>query len=160
MTETGLELDVQYASRVQGLPQASALRSWARAALAGRESGAELVIRIVDEPEGRELNARYRGKDDPTNVLSFPFEAPPGVESAHLGDLVLCAPVVVREAKEQGKPEPHHWAHLVIHGVLHLLGYDHHDEDEAVLMERRECELLRGFGIPDPYRSTDHVAQG
>jgi probable rRNA maturation factor len=113
------------------------------------------VIRIVDEPESRSLNARYRGRDQPTNVLSFPFDAPPVVQSSHLGDLVVCATVVAREAREQGKPPDHHWAHMVVHGVLHLRGYDHLDDTGAMAMETLEKQILDGFGIADPYVQTD-----
>ena len=108
-------------------------------------------MRIVDEAEGRALNARWRGRDYATNVLSFPAELPPGVALPLLGDLVVCAPVVAREAAEQGKPEADHWAHLVIHGTLHLLGFDHESESDAVVMEGLERELLAGLGIGDPY---------
>lgn len=146
-----LELDVQYASDAPDLPSEADLLHWATAALRAERPEAELTIRIVDAPESRALNRDYRGKDKPTNVLSFPFEAPPGVELPLLGDLVVCAPVVVAEAAEQGKPTPHHWAHMVVHGVLHLLGYDHLEEAEAESMEALEREVLAGLGIGDPY---------
>ena len=107
--------------------------------------------RIVDEAEGRALNERWRGRDHATNVLSFPAELPPGVALPLLGDLVVCAPVVAREAAEQGKAEADHWAHLVIHGTLHLLGFDHETEAEATVMEDLERALLAGLGIGDPY---------
>lgn len=150
-----VEVEVQYAVEAEGAPPASAFRIWSEAALADREGDVELVIRIVDEPESRALNQEYRGKDRPTNVLSFPFEAPQGVppEAAgdHLGDLVICAPVVEREAVEQGKPLAAHWAHMVVHGVLHLLGFDHVDSAQAQQMEDREREILDSLGISDPY---------
>ncbi len=106
----------------------------------------------MDESEGRELNQQYRGKDYATNVLSFPFEAPPGVDLGLLGDLVICAGVVEREAREQNKSREAHWAHLVIHGMLHLQGYDHQEPDEAETMENLEVHLLAELGFPDPYR--------
>jgi probable rRNA maturation factor len=133
----------------QGVPAPSSLREWALAAL-GPVSG-ELTIRIVDEAEGRDLNKRYRGKDYATNVLSFPYDGET-LDVPVLGDLVLCAPVVEREAGEQGKEPRNHWAHLVVHGCLHLLGYDHQADREAREMEDRERAILATFGIPDPYR--------
>ncbi len=147
----GTALEVQYVSEADGLPGEADFGRWAGAALTGRAVSAGLVIRLVDEAESRELNRRYRGKDRPTNVLSFPFEAPPGVPSEHLGDLVICVPVVRREAREQGKPEAAHWAHLTVHGVLHLLGCDHQDEVEAREMEALETRILAGLGYGDPY---------
>ncbi len=110
-----------------------------------------VVVRITDEDESAELNAAYRGKSGPTNVLSFPFEAPTGVPVEHLGDLVICAPLVQREAAEQGKPIEQHLAHLLIHGVLHLLGHDHLTDEEAERMEAIEVQLLARLGMPDPY---------
>jgi len=160
MTEPTVDLEVQWASDQTPLPETADFERWVRAALEGMEGPVELVIRIVDEAEGQQLNQRYRNKDKPTNVLSFPFEVPAGVESDHLGDLVVCAPVVVREAQEQGKSPNNHWAHLVIHGVLHLCGYDHQTEDEAQQMESREKTILHGLGIEDPYRQINEVAQG
>jgi probable rRNA maturation factor len=160
MTEPSVELEVQRASDETAFPETADLERWVQAALEGIEKTVELVIRVVDETEGRELNQRYRGKNKPTNVLSFTFEAPPGAESDHLGDLVICAPVVAREAQEQGKALNDHWAHLVIHGVLHLRGYDHQTEDEAQVMESREKSILQELGIKDPYRQVDGVAQG
>lgn len=146
-----LLVEVQRASEARDLPSDEDFTGWATAALAGRRAHAELLIRIVDAAESAELNAGYRGKHGPTNVLSFPFEAPPPVQSELLGDLLICAPVVRREAVEQGKPEPAHWAHLVVHGCLHLLGFDHQDEVEAAAMERLEVEILGRLGYPDPY---------
>jgi probable rRNA maturation factor len=150
-----VELDVQYALQGEGIPPASAFRIWSEAALADREGDAQLVIRVVDEAESRALNHAYRGKDRPTNVLSFPFQAPQGVPAEevgdYLGDLVICAPVVEREADEQGKPLAAHWAHMVVHGVLHLRGYDHQDDAQARAMEDRERGILDGLGISDPY---------
>jgi probable rRNA maturation factor len=111
--------------------------------------------RAFDTKEGRTLNRDYRGKDYATNVLSFPVELPPGVNLPLIGDLVICAPVVAREALEQGKPSRHHWAHMTVHGVLHLIGYDHIDDQEAEQMEALETRILAGLGIDDPYAVDD-----
>jgi len=147
-----LELDVQNASVAPDLPTTAQLRGWAEAALDVRRKRAELSIRLVDEPEGAELNGRFRGRRGPTNVLSFPFEPMPGlVDCDLLGDLVICAPVVAREAGEQGKTLQAHWAHMLVHGVLHLLGYDHLDIPEAEEMEGLETKILEGLGFPAPY---------
>src|SRR5690606_20131870 len=117
--------------------------------LADERQEAELTIRIVDEEESRILNRDYRGKDKPTNVLSFPFEAPPGLDAwPLLGDLVICAPVVAREAVEQGKPLMAHWAHMVVHGVLHLLGYDHEEDEDA---EDRKSTRLNSSHVESSY---------
>lgn len=113
----------------------------------------ELTIRFVDGAESQSLNRDYRGKDKPTNVLSFPFENPPGITLPLLGDLVICHAVVAHEAHEQHKPLTHHYAHMVIHGTLHLMGYDHIEEQEAEEMEQLERELLATLTIPDPYDS-------
>jgi probable rRNA maturation factor len=151
VSATRLTLDLQVVSALPGVPGARAFRQWARAAL-GRAAGSRsLVIRVVDEAEGRDLNHRFRGIDRPTNVLSFPFEGPPGLETGLLGDLVVCAPVVQREALEQGKSARAHWAHMVVHGVLHLMGYDHANDHEAAVMEAREREVLAELGFGDPY---------
>lgn len=111
----------------------------------------EVSIRIVDADEGRALNAQWRGRDHATNVLSFPADLPPELDVPLLGDLVLCAPVVADEAQTQGKTEIDHWAHLVVHGLLHLLGHDHQDDGEAERMESLEVRILAGLGIGDPY---------
>ena len=155
-----LMLEVQVASRERDLPAPAALRTWAAAALDGRRERAELVIRLVDEAESRRLNREYRHRDHPTNVLSFNVELPPAVESDLLGDLVICAPVVRREAVDQGKPLPAHWAHMVVHGVLHLLGRDHQAPREAQAMEAEEREILAGLGFADPYREEGGGAPG
>ncbi|MEH6626091.1 MAG: rRNA maturation RNase YbeY [Motiliproteus sp.] len=144
-------VDIQLATEVSELPSEQQLLSWTELALDSRRSDAELTIRIVDEQESQTLNNDYRGKDKPTNVLSFPFEAPEGVELDLLGDLVICAPVVVIEAQQQHKNIDNHWAHMVIHGTLHLLGYDHIEDDQALEMESLETQLLAQIGIADPY---------
>lgn len=145
------ELDLQIATEAADLPTEVEIRRWVEAALGGRLDEAQLTVRIVDEDEIRELNATYRGKDYATNVLSFPFEAPPGVELPLLGDIIVCAAVVAREAAEQDKPLEAHWAHMVIHGTLHLLGYDHIKEAEAEEMEGLEIRLLADLGYANPY---------
>lgn len=143
------EILVQRRVAPVGLPAASTLRAWALAAL-GPGAG-DLSIRIVDEAEGQALNLRYRGKDKSTNVLSFAYDGDL-LDVPQLGDLVICAPVVVREAAEQGKDARAHWAHMVVHGCLHLLGYDHQSEPEAEAMEQLEREILGKLGFPDPYQ--------
>jgi probable rRNA maturation factor len=151
-----LDLDLQVACEAPGLPDAQRLRAWAAAALAGRCAVAELTIRVVDEAEGTQLNQRYRGQPGPTNVLSFPFDPPPGLPPQDfIGDLVICAPLVAREAQEQGKPEDAHWAHLVVHGTLHLLGYDHLTDPDATEMEAMETVILAGLGFPSPYEAPE-----
>ncbi|MFN3843383.1 MAG: rRNA maturation RNase YbeY [Rehaibacterium terrae] len=146
-----LDLGVSYGLDRAGLPAPQSFRKWAEAALSGRVRRADLAIRLVGEREGRALNRHYRGKDYATNVLSFPAELPDGVSLPILGDIVLCAPVVAREAREHGKPLAAHYAHLTVHGVLHLLGMDHDDPLEAEAMEQLEREILAGLGIADPY---------
>lgn len=146
-----IELDVQLASS-GSVPATADLQRWCELALRQRSGDAELTIRLVDEDEGRELNRTWRHKDYPTNVLSFPADVPDELlDIPLLGDLVICVPVVEREAAEQGKPLAAHWAHLVIHGCLHLLGYDHIDDAEAEEMEALERQLLAELGHPDPY---------
>jgi len=144
-------VEIQIASREKNLPAEERLQQWAQTVLELNAADAEVVIRIVDEEESRRLNDRYRGRDKPTNVLSFPFEAPPGVPVNHIGDLVVCAPVISAEAGLQGKPLEHHWAHMVVHGILHLRGHDHTTTEDADHMESLERELLQDMGIPDPY---------
>jgi len=145
-------LDVQYAVDADDLPTQHEFERWVRSALEAMDGAAELAIRIVDEQESRQLNSRYRGIDKATNVLSFPFDAPPGIDSDYLGDVVICAPVVQREAQQQHKPEKHHWAHMVVHGVLHLRGYDHQLDEQAEEIEALEKQILAGLGIQDPYQ--------
>ncbi|WP_254461062.1 rRNA maturation RNase YbeY [Xanthomonas sacchari] len=150
-----LDVGVSYALPRAGLPAATSFRKWVAAALKGRIREADLAIRLVDDREGRALNQHYRGKDYPTNVLSFPAELPEGlpkgVKLPLLGDLVICAPVVAREAAEQDKPLNAHYAHLTVHGVLHLLGWDHEDDKEAEAMEQLERDILADLGVSDPY---------
>lgn len=150
-----LDVAVSYGLPRKGVPAAASFRRWVAAALAGHGRDAELAIRIVDEEEGRDLNLHYRGKDKPTNVLSFPAEMPEGLPEGMdwplLGDLVICAPVVAREAREQGKPLAAHYAHMTVHGTLHLLGWDHEEHPDAERMEQREREILATLGVPDPY---------
>lgn len=147
-----LRLNVQYGVARAGLPADSALRRWSRAALKGlRRRRVALGLRIVDGAESAALNNRFRRKSYPTNVLSFPFEAPPGTRSDILGDLVICAPVVRREAHAQRKPVNAHWAHMVVHGILHLRGYDHRKRQDAAVMEKMEIRLLKELGYANPY---------
>ncbi|WP_426285243.1 rRNA maturation RNase YbeY [Luteibacter sp. E-22] len=147
------DVAVGYATSRRGVPAPASFRRWVEAALKGarRRKATEVSIRIVDADEGRALNLQYRGRDYATNVLSFPADLPPGLNLPLIGDLVICAPVVAREAAEQGKRLADHWAHLTIHGTLHLLGYDHIEEAEAEAMEGLETRVLAGLGIADPY---------
>ena len=149
----GLEIHVQDASSCQSVPSFESLRTWVRCAL-GNDRRGELTVRIVDEPEGAELNERYRHAQGATNVLAFAADDPgflPKEELPLVGDLVICAPVLEREANTQGKSLEAHWAHVSIHGALHLLGFDHHRDEEAQAMELREIELLEALGFSDPY---------
>ena len=149
-----LQVDVQ--RRVKAwAPRARDIATWASTAIGRRAAGGELGVRVVGSAESRRLNARYRGKDKPTNVLSFPAAPLPGNQagdSRPLGDLVICAQVVRSEARAQRKPLAAHWAHLVVHGALHLVGYDHVRERDARCMERREIAVLRRLGFANPYR--------
>jgi probable rRNA maturation factor len=142
-----LSLAVQYASESRHLPTRPQLRRWARAALG--EDSAQVTLRIVDEAEGRELNLGFRGKDYATNVLTFVYDDLP--DEALAGDIVLCAPVVEREAREQNKELPAHYAHMVIHAMLHLQGYEHEKEREARAMESLETALMAKLGYAAPY---------
>ncbi|MFT5789658.1 MAG: putative rRNA maturation factor [Shewanella sp.] len=149
--QTSVDLDLQIAVDAVALPSAQELELWVKTALRDSMDHAELTIRIVDSAESQMLNNTYRGKDKPTNVLSFPFEAPPGIELPLLGDLVVCAAVVEQEAIDQNKPLTAHWAHMVVHGCLHLLGYDHIDDIEAEEMESLETQLIESLGYNNPY---------
>ena len=147
-------IDLQIACEEEsGLPTAEQIEQWATAAVQPQSNEVEMTVRIVDEAESHALNLNYRGKDRPTNVLSFPFECPDEVELPLLGDLVICRQVVEREAQEQDKPLMAHWAHMVVHGSLHLLGYDHIEDDEAEEMESLETQIMTGLGFADPYLS-------
>ncbi|CDM90923.1 rRNA maturation RNase YbeY [Xenorhabdus bovienii] len=145
-------LDLQIACKnPEGLPDEALFQRWLESVLPQFQAESEVTIRLVDEAESHDLNLTYRGKDKPTNVLSFPFEAPPEVELPLLGDLIICRQVVEQEAEEQQKTVEEHWAHMVIHGSLHLLGYDHIEDDEAEEMESLETEILQKMGYADPY---------
>ena len=149
------EFEVQRATTSTRTPGDDEFQLWLDAVPADQASNYHLTIRIVDEPEAQRFNREYRAKDYATNVLSFPAELPEGlpaeVRCSQLGDLLMCAPVVVREAMEQRRTEADHWAHLTIHGVLHLLGYDHENVDEAAEMESLEIGILAKLGISNPY---------
>ncbi len=146
-----LDLEVQHITGVADVPSQEILEQWSLAALRQEREQVELVIRLVDVAEIQELNQEYRGKDRPTNILTFPSYLPKVVDSSLLGDIVICVPLVLSEAAEQGKPPQVHWAHMVVHGVLHLLGYDHQEEAEAVVMEQLERKVLACLNIQDPY---------
>jgi len=134
------------------VPSHEQFQQWVEAALKQVPEECELSIRLVDSEESAELNSTYRGKTGPTNVLSFPFDSPVPMEPRLLGDLIICTPIVEKEAKEQGKELQHHWAHLVVHGCLHLLGYDHIEDDEAEIMEELEKKILLTLDIDNPYQ--------
>ncbi len=144
-------LDLQLASTASNLPTEAQIQQWLNAAVSPFQAEAEVTVRIVDETESQQLNFDYREKDQPTNVLSFPFQCPPGIELPLLGDLVICAGVVAQEATEQNKSLDAHWAHMVVHGSLHLLGFDHINDDDATEMEAEEVQILAELGFADPY---------
>lgn len=148
----GINVDIQMASTSEDTPDEDSIRRWVRSALRRRRAGADVSIRIVDEAESAELNRRYRGKTGATNVLSFPFSAVVPEPLPNIGDLVVCAPVVAREALEQHKAPAAHWAHMLVHGSLHLLGHDHLLDADARKMEALEVEILSSLGFPDPYQ--------
>lgn len=152
-----ITLDLQLAcADNSGLPAEAQFQQWLDTAILPFQQEAEVTIRIVDEAESNDLNLTYRGKDKPTNVLSFPFECPPGVEDFPLlGDLIICRQVVEQEASEQQKTLESHWAHMVIHGSLHLLGYDHIEDAEAEEMEALEKEFMQALNFPDPYKDDE-----
>ena len=133
-------------------PGLRSIAAWASAALGPRAAGKEIAVQVVAPATIRRLNREYRGKDKPTNVLSFPSTVPAGITPQPLGDIVICPAVLKREAREQGKSERAHWAHLIVHGTLHLVGYDHEADADAQRMERREVAVLRRLGFSDPYR--------
>ncbi len=148
-------VDVQRACAAPGVPPRAKLAEWAEAALDSRSDGVLMTVRVVGEAEGARLNERYRGREGATNVLAFGFDAPETPSVRILGDVVVCAPVAAREAREHAKRLDAHWAHLVVHGTLHLLGYDHDAPGAAEEMEALEREILAGFGYPDPYAAGD-----
>ena len=143
-------VDLQVAVEADA-PKLQQFEQWTQAALTDIDEECELSIRIVDRDESAELNEAYRGKNGPTNVLSFPFESPIPMEPRLLGDLIICVPVVEKEAAEQNKDLTAHWAHMVVHGCLHLLGYDHIEDDEAEKMEAIEVSILKSLNIANPY---------
>ena len=149
------EFEIQRATEAPSIPDDEQFGDWINAVLSTQDHHCSLTIRLVDEPEARRFNKTYRQRDYATNVLSFPAELPQGlpveVRQAQLGDILICAPVVAREALEQNRSQVDHWAHLTIHGVLHLLGYDHERPDEAAVMEALETKILEGLGVSDPY---------
>lgn len=147
------KIDIQNASSFGPLPEINLIVEWAKQALDEHHKEAEITVRIVDEEEGKELNKTWRKKDSATNVLSFPIGKPIEQAPNLLGDIVICAPVVEQEAKAQGKEREAHWAHLVIHGILHLQGYDHESDKEANLMESKEVLILNNIGYANPYES-------
>ena len=150
-------IEIQIIYQSEGQPEPEQIQRWVDAALEGYQPDTEIVVRIVDEQESAELNEQYRHKPGPTNILSFPVEVPDGIELDLLGDLVICAPVLEKEALEQHKVLADHWAHIIVHGVLHLLGYDHIDEAEAELMESKEIAILDTLNISNPYRQDNEA---
>ncbi len=146
-----IDIELQRLCHVDNEPSLDQFKLWVEAVLGDQSNDIELVIRVVDEPESAALNEQYRHKSGPTNILSFPVELPVGFETPLLGDLVICAPVVVREAGEQNKLVNDHWAHIVIHGVLHLLGFDHIEDQQAERMEAEEIAVLQKLSINNPY---------
>ena len=144
-------LDIQSASSSGDAPDEESIKRWVSAVIGSKEGDTELSVRIVDEPEGKKLNEKYRGATGPTNVLSFPFDEKTPEPLPLIGDIVVCAPVVTREAQQQNKDLTAHWAHMIIHGVLHLLGYDHQNDSEAAIMETLETEIMQKLGFAPPY---------
>ena len=144
-------VDIQRIYQKQELPTDVQFKEWVDAALSDEKQDYECVIRIVDETESATLNQQYRQKPGSTNILSFIFEPPENIELQLLGDLVICAPVIIREAQQQNKTSNDHWAHIVVHGVLHLQGYDHKEEKEAEAMEKREIVILKKLNMTNPY---------
>ncbi len=153
-------INIQHIADKAIAPKASLMRKWAEAALCQKTSMGEITLRLVDTDEMTKLNSIYRHKEGPTNVLSFPFTAPDGIEEAspYLGDIVICSDVVNREAIEQEKPSDAHWAHMIIHGIFHLLGYDHATDQQAHIMESLEIKTMQTLGFPNPYLTGDENA--
>jgi len=156
-TNTALDIDIQYEYALDKntdqtvLPQVADFRNWVGTALSGRKEDAQLSIRIVDETESTYLNEHYRHKTGPTNVLSFPAEFSAEIPISLIGDIVICAPIVIKEAQAQGKNILAHWAHMTIHGTLHLLGFDHNNDKNAEEMESIEIDILKQLGFDNPY---------
>jgi probable rRNA maturation factor len=150
------ELEIRRATTSLNTPDDNQFQLWINAIDVRQDKSFALSIRIVEEPEARQFNREYRNRDYATNILSFPVELPEGlpveVRQSLLGDLLICAPVVAREAREQKRPEADHWAHLTVHGILHLLGYDHEQDEAAIVMESLEIKILNKLGISDPYQ--------
>ena len=153
----GLAVDVQAAVDEQSMPSKRQLAAWARAAWRDGDRDGEVVLRVCGEAESRRLNHEYRGMDSATNVLAFRFEPLPQIGLKHIGDLLICAPVVAREAREQGKAPAAHWAHMVVHGMLHLQGFDHETDAQADAMETLETEILTGLGFAAPYATDEEI---
>ena len=150
-------IEIQTVHQASNLPDEQQIQGWVEAALQNHPSDTEIVVRIVDEQESAELNQQYRHKSGPTNILSFPVELPDGIELDLLGDLVICAPVLEKEALAQQKVLADHWAHIIIHGVLHLLGYDHIEDDDAEFMESKEIAILNTLTIANPYEQDNNA---
>lgn len=154
-----IDLDIQIATADENIPSDDEFRLWIGSALPAEREHCELSLRIVSPDESQSLNHQYRDKDKPTNVLSFPADLPEGVEIDLLGDIVICAAIVEQEAREQHKALKAHWAHMVVHGVLHLLGYDHIEDNEAEAMEALETEILVRLDYPPPYEHTENTGE-
>jgi probable rRNA maturation factor len=146
-------MDIQNVSQHGSLPDKELITTWAEQALDEQHKEAELTLRVVDIDEGKQLNNEWRNKDSATNVLSFPIGETIEQAPNLLGDIVICAPIVEQEAQQQGKSSEAHWAHLIIHGILHLQGYDHGSDEEAIVMETKEIQILKKAGYANPYES-------
>jgi len=155
MSKNSIKIDLQNDSELKGIPDIGLFQQWVAASLQSDVENLEQTIRIVDEQESQSLNKTYRGKDKPTNVLSFPSEDSDYLDYQCLGDLVVCASVVAQEARQQGKSADAHWAHMVVHGMLHLQGYDHLNDADATKMEMLEIEILATLGHTNPYQTTE-----
>ena len=151
------KLDLQRVINTPDQPRQQQFQHWLDSALKQQSGDTETVIRIVNIDESKQLNQRYRQQNKPTNVLSFPFEAPPGIRIDLLGDLVICAPIMATEAEQQKKTAEAHWAHIVIHGVLHLLGFDHMEDEDAHRMETEEIKILHTLGFANPYTTENYT---